>query len=60
MIIYILSFGFKYGIPHDADIVIDVRFLPNPYFVQRLKILMALMRRFEDILRNGRKQNFYR
>ncbi|MBN1226640.1 MAG: RNase adapter RapZ [Deltaproteobacteria bacterium] len=39
MIIYILSFGFKYGIPHDADIVIDVRFLPNPYFVQRLKNL---------------------
>ncbi len=39
MILYILSFGFKYGIPHDADIVIDVRFLPNPYFVQRLKNL---------------------
>jgi len=39
MIIYILSFGFKYGIPHDADLVIDVRFLPNPYFVQRLKNL---------------------
>jgi len=39
MIIYILSFGFKYGIPHDADILIDVRFLPNPYFVQRLKNL---------------------
>ncbi|MFB0532121.1 MAG: RNase adapter RapZ [Desulfatiglandales bacterium] len=34
MKIYILSFGFKYGIPHDADLVLDVRFLPNPYFVQ--------------------------
>jgi len=32
-----LSFGFKYGIPHDADLVADVRFLPNPYFVAELK-----------------------
>ena len=39
MKIYILSFGYKYGIPHDADLVIDVRFLPNPYFVQELKNL---------------------
>jgi len=35
--VHILSFGFKYGIPHDADLVIDVRFLPNPYFVPELK-----------------------
>jgi UPF0042 nucleotide-binding protein len=34
-----LSFGYKYGIPHDADLVIDVRFLPNPYFVPELKAL---------------------
>lgn len=34
--IHVLSFGFKYGIPHDADLVIDVRFLPNPYFVPEL------------------------
>ena len=39
MKVYILSFGFKYGIPNDADIVVDVRFLPNPYFVKRLKNL---------------------
>jgi len=39
MKIYFLSFGFKYGIPHDADLVIDVRCLPNPYFVQELKNL---------------------
>jgi len=31
------SFGFKYGIPTDADIVMDVRFLPNPFFVPELK-----------------------
>jgi UPF0042 nucleotide-binding protein len=39
MRIYILTFGYKYGIPHDADIIIDVRCLPNPYFVQELKNL---------------------
>ena len=33
----IMSFGFKYGIPVDADIVLDVRFLPNPYWVPELK-----------------------
>jgi UPF0042 nucleotide-binding protein len=33
----LISFGFKYGIPRDADLVIDVRFLPNPYYVDSLK-----------------------
>lgn len=33
----VLSFGFKYGIPLDADLVMDVRFLPNPYYVPSLK-----------------------
>jgi RNase adapter protein RapZ len=37
--INILSFGFKYGVPSDADLVIDVRFLSNPYFVPELKSL---------------------
>lgn len=35
----ILSFGFKYGIPEDADLVFDVRFLPNPYYIPELKHL---------------------
>lgn len=39
MAINILSFGYKYGIPYDADIVMDVRFLPNPYFVPGFKNL---------------------
>jgi UPF0042 nucleotide-binding protein len=34
--VQVLSFGYKYGIPYDADLVIDVRFLPNPYFVSEL------------------------
>jgi UPF0042 nucleotide-binding protein len=33
----LLSFGFKHGLPMDADLVFDVRFLPNPHFVQRLR-----------------------
>jgi UPF0042 nucleotide-binding protein len=39
MTISILSFGFKYGIPHDADLIADVRFIANPYFVPELKAL---------------------
>ena len=37
--INVLSFGFKYGIPLHADVVMDVRFLPNPYFIPELKPL---------------------
>ena len=33
----VMSFGFKYGIPLDADLVMDVRFLPNPYYIPKLK-----------------------
>ncbi|MEE4356970.1 MAG: RNase adapter RapZ [Desulfococcaceae bacterium] len=39
MQIRLISFGFKYGIPHDADMIMDVRFLANPYFVPELKAL---------------------
>ena len=35
----VMSFGFKYGIPRDADLVFDVRFLPNPYYVDTLRTL---------------------
>ena len=39
LFVTVLSFGFKYGIPVDADIVFDVRFLPNPYYVEELRPL---------------------
>lgn len=39
LMVTILSFGFKYGIPEDADLVFDVRFLPNPYYIDELKPL---------------------
>ena len=35
--ISVMSFGFKYGIPTDADLVFDVRFLPNPYYIDQLR-----------------------
>ncbi len=37
LFVTVLSFGFKYGIPSDADLVFDVRFLPNPYYIEALK-----------------------
>ena len=37
LFITILSFGFKYGIPAYSDLVFDVRFLPNPYYIQELR-----------------------
>ena len=37
LIVAIVSFGYRYGIPADADLVFDVRFLPNPHFVPRLR-----------------------
>lgn len=37
LFVNILSFGFKYGIPNDSDLVFDVRFLPNPYYIAELK-----------------------
>lgn len=39
MRVHVISFGFKYGVPAEADLVFDLRFLPNPYFVPELKPL---------------------
>lgn len=39
ILIFVNTFGFKRGIPLDADLVFDVRFLPNPYYVETLKLL---------------------
>jgi UPF0042 nucleotide-binding protein len=41
-LIHVVSFGFKYGVPADAGLVFDVRFLPNPYFVPELRPLSGL------------------
>ena len=48
LFITILSFGFKYGIPADADLVFDVRFLPNPYYIEELKKLTGNDKPIQD------------
>ncbi|MEG0133217.1 MAG: RNase adapter RapZ [Clostridium sp.] len=42
LLINVMSFGFKYGIPLDADLVMDVRFIPNPYYIPELKPFCGL------------------
>ena len=37
LMVTVMSFGFKHGIPADADLVLDVRFLPNPFYIEELK-----------------------
>ncbi len=39
LLVNVISFGFKYGVPHESNLVYDVRFLPNPYFMPALKLL---------------------
>lgn len=46
--VVLLSFGFKYGVPQDIDLLVDVRFLPNPHFVPELHDLTGLHRQVED------------
>ncbi|MBQ3292517.1 MAG: RNase adapter RapZ [Mogibacterium sp.] len=48
--INISSFGFKYGIPSEADVMFDVRFIPNPYYVQSLKRLTGNNKRVVDFI----------
>jgi UPF0042 nucleotide-binding protein len=48
----ILSFGFKYGLPADADLVADMRFLPNPFWVPELRDLSGLDRAVSDYVLN--------
>jgi UPF0042 nucleotide-binding protein len=48
--ITLISFGFKYGLPLDADIIIDIRFLPNPYWVEEFKDLDGRDSRIVDYI----------
>ncbi|WP_300671751.1 RNase adapter RapZ [Desulfoluna sp.] len=51
--IAVVSFGFKYGVPEDADLVVDVRFLENPYFVPELKPHSGLSPAVRNFVLNG-------
>ncbi len=59
MKIYLLSFGFKYGIPHDADLVIDVRFLPNPHFVQELRNLAGTSPKVKEFMDRWKETHIF-
>jgi len=55
----LISFGYKFGIPLDADIIIDVRFLPNPYWVDELKGLTGLDPSVRDyVVKRAETQEF--
>jgi len=49
-VINISSFGFKYGIPTEADVMFDVRFIPNPYYVPSLKRLTGNNKKVRDYI----------
>ena len=53
MNVILTSFGYKYGVPADADLVFDVRFLPNPFFVSELRNLSGNERPVSDYVMNN-------
>ncbi len=55
MSVSVLSFGFKYGIPMEADLVFDVRFLPNPFYVAELRPLTGLDEKIRTFLFNNQQ-----
>ncbi|WP_125709732.1 RNase adapter RapZ [Lacticaseibacillus porcinae] len=56
----VMSFGFKYGLPIDADIVMDVRFLPNPYYVPEYRQKTGLEKPVYDyVMENPQAESFY-
>ncbi|KRL90302.1 RNase adapter RapZ [Lactobacillus kalixensis] len=58
--IEVMSFGFKYGMPIDADIVMDVRFLPNPFYIPELRPFTGLDKRvFDYVMSKEETKVFY-
>lgn len=55
----VLSFGFKYGIPTDSDLVFDVRFLPNPYYVESLRKKTGNEPEVRDYVLNCRESGMF-
>ncbi len=61
MLISLMSFGYKYGLPIEADLVVDVRFLPNPFYVAELRQLTGLDKPIRDfVFRYEVSKNFVR
>ena len=59
MMVTVLSFGFKYGIPADADLVFDVRFLPNPYYVEGLRQKNGNDKEIQDYVMQFQEANVF-
>lgn len=57
--ISVLSFGFKYGIPADADLVFDVRFLPNPYYIEELRPKSGNDKEVRDYVMQNKKAKVF-
>ncbi len=60
MHIHCMSFGFKHGIPSDADFVFDVRFLPNPFYVPQIKELTGLDKSVRDYVLDFEESLFFK
>lgn len=59
--IEVMSFGFKYGLPLDADLVFDVRFLPNPYYIPDLRNQTGMDAEvYNYVMASSESQSFYR
>jgi RNase adapter protein RapZ len=52
LIVYLVSFGYKYGVPLESDLLFDVRFLPNPFFVAGLRLLSGRHRNIAKYMRS--------
>ena len=59
VIVNVISFGYRYGLPADADLVFDVRFLPNPYFVEELKSFDGQNYAVREFVLNNEKSKIF-
>ncbi len=55
LLVQIISFGFKYGLPPEADNVFDVRFIPNPFFIEELKDTTGLEKKTAEFVLNQKQ-----
>ena len=55
LMVNVMSFGFKHGIPVDADLVFDVRFLPNPFYIDELKVKTGNDKEVQDYVMSFRE-----
>ena len=59
LMINIMSFGFKHGIPADVDLVFDVRFLPNPYYIEELKMKTGNDKEVQDFVMSYEESHIF-